>query len=404
MKKLRSIEDLLLMSTQCKHILTLFSGGLDSAYLLSLLSESKAKVTALVVDVGETYDRQRLQIVCDHFDVELAIVDAKQDFIEYGVLPAIQSQAYYLGDYPVSSSLSRPIIAQHAVNIAKKLGCDAIVHTATQSQNSLRRLNGAIQTLGFDGYYGSPYEYSAISREEKTDHLAEQGLMHFKGREVSSDSNLWCREFESGVMDNPEDFADPNSHFSWAVWEPEHHLENHTIKIGFHKGHPVELNGRAIQLSQLISYLNRHIGGYEIGRYVGFDHLEEDEKVLEIREAPAATLLMSAFKLLSVATLPTDILRAKRVHDDAWTMEAVEGRWNSLAQQMSYQYISTLSESITGDVTFTLTRGAALPSAIYAENARYLKNRDEWEKLVTKERSLRTVKARAGFDLDSNVA
>jgi argininosuccinate synthase len=69
--------------------------------------------------------------------------------------------------YPVSSSLSRPIISRYAVEYANKLGCDAIVHTANQSKNSLRRLNGAISQLGFSGYYGSPYEFSALTREEK---------------------------------------------------------------------------------------------------------------------------------------------------------------------------------------------------------------------------------------------
>jgi argininosuccinate synthase len=90
--------------------------------------------------------------------------------------------ARYMGIYPISSSLSRPIIALHAVALARELGCQAIVHTANQSQNSLRRLNGAIEQLGYEGCYGSPYEYSAIPREQKIEALARAGLHGFKSR------------------------------------------------------------------------------------------------------------------------------------------------------------------------------------------------------------------------------
>lgn len=152
---------------QVEHILTLFSDGLDSTYLLELLKDSNVKVTALAVDMGDGIDSKSLSHIADHYGVDLIIEDGRQSFVEHSIVSAIQAQAMYLGDYPVSSSLSRPVIIKHAVEIANKLNCGAIIHTANQSQNSLRMLNGAIERSGFEGFYGSPYEYSAISREEK---------------------------------------------------------------------------------------------------------------------------------------------------------------------------------------------------------------------------------------------
>lgn len=90
------------------------------------------------------------------------------------------------------------------MNVARELGCDAIVHTANQSQNSLRRLNGAIGQLGFEGCYGTPYERSVLTRDEKIEALRVLGLTRFQARGISGDANLWCREFESGSLDNPE--------------------------------------------------------------------------------------------------------------------------------------------------------------------------------------------------------
>ena len=391
MKKLRSIEDIRTISSTVKHVLTLFSGGLDSTYLLEILKEQKVKVTALVVDLGEGIDESNLNLIADHYGVDLMILDAKQEFVEHSLVSAIQAQALYLGDYPVSSSLSRPIIVKKAVQVAQKLKCEAILHTANQSQNSLRRLNGAIEASGYQGYYGSPYEYSALTREEKTAELFHSGLVGFKSRNVSGDANLWCREFESGVLDDPESFTVSESLFSWSKWNPTKQLDNHQIKIGFRKGYPVTINDLPINLKELIAFINNHVGAYEIGRYVGFDHLDEDEKVLEVREAPAAHILMKAYKLLETATLPTDVLKAKAMHNEMWTQEAVEGRWGSMLQSSSYAFIAHTAEHVSGSVLFSLSRGHVLATGIVADEPKYLRDRDAWEVQTAHKRSLRTL-------------
>ncbi|EIJ0968880.1 argininosuccinate synthase-related protein [Vibrio vulnificus] len=404
MKKIRSIEDVQNVASQAKHVLTLFSGGLDSSYLLEILKNSCAKVTAVAIDLGDDIEESKLKLITDHYGFDLKILDAKQEFVEHSLFCAIQAQALYLGDYPVSSSLSRPIIVKKAVELAQNLGCDAIIHTANQSQNSLRRLNGAIERSGYQGFYGSPYEYSAISREEKAQTLFHSGLVGFKSRNVSGDSNLWCREFESGILDDPENFTLADSLFTWSRWQPEHHLEGNSIKIGFKQGYPVTLNDKPITLLELIAFINNHVGAYEIGRYVGFDHLDQDEKVLEVREAPAATLLMKAYKLLETATLPTDVLKAKAWHNETWTQEAVEGRFGSLLQNASYAFIAHTAEHVSGSVLFQLSRGNAIATSIVADNARYLRDRDNWEINVAHTRSMRSVQLEPTSDKQHQVA
>lgn len=203
-KIIRSFSDLDAMQGQADHVLTLFSGGLDSSYVLKELAQRRLRITALSVDVGEACQTQDLEEIAGFFGATLRVVDASDMFARDAVAPAIRAQARYLGMYPVSSSLSRPILAKTAVNVARELGCDAIVHTANQSQNSLRRLNGAIGQLGFEGCYGTPYERSVLTRDEKIEALRVLGLTRFQARGISGDANLWCREFESGSLDNPE--------------------------------------------------------------------------------------------------------------------------------------------------------------------------------------------------------
>ena len=269
---IRSFADLDIMQGQTDHVLTLFSGGLDSSYVLKELAQRQLRVTALSVDVGEGCQLQDLQEIADFFGATLKVIDAREAFAHDAVAPAIRAQARYLGIYPVSSSLSRPILAKMAVKVARQLGCDAIVHTANQSQNSLRRLNGAIDQLGFEGCYGTPYERSVLTRHEKIEGLRLLGLTRFQARGISGDANLWCREFESGSLDNPEGFWIPPSLFEWTRTR-EIIPVTRKLQVEFRQGQPVAVDGEAMELVPLIAHLNETVGAFQIGRYSGLEHL-----------------------------------------------------------------------------------------------------------------------------------
>lgn len=387
-RRIRSLQDLNLIANHCNHVLTLFSGGLDSTYVLSQLFNKRCKVTALAVDVGEAVDTAQLEQLTEQFKARLTIVDGRELFAQQAVLPAIAANARYMGVYPISSSLSRPVIAKIAVETASKLGCDAIVHTANQSQNSLRRLNGAISQLGYLGFFGTPYEYSAISRPQKIAELAASGLRHFEARSISGDANLWCREFESGTLDNPEDFEIPRALLRWT--QPHNLVGVDTqLSITFERGKPVALNEKALPPIELIALANAHAGSFGIGRYAGLEHLEQGEKVLEVREAPAACVLMEAFRHLETATLDAELLREKLVIEQLWVREAIEGRWYGPLRLAADSFIAEISKQVSGTVKFNLRPGAADVCAIRAKSPRYLTDRDQWEKRVARSRASR---------------
>ncbi|MFR0687888.1 argininosuccinate synthase-related protein [Enterobacterales bacterium AE_CKDN230030158-1A_HGKHYDSX7] len=385
----RSLEDLQFVSRRTQHVLTLFSGGLDSTYLLHKLSSLGCKVTALAVDVGEGTDFAELARITDFFGATLKLVDGCSAFVEEAVLPALQSNAQYLGMYPISSSLSRPIIARVAVETAHKLGCGAILHTANQSQNSLRRLNGAIKQLGFTGFSGSPYEYSALTREEKIRELSEIGLSGFQSRGMSGDANLWVREYESGKLDNPEHFCITEDIYTWTrKSQPQARDE---MEIEFRSGRPFSLNGQILPLQELIHQANQLAGSYQIGRYSGLEHLEGGEKVLEVREAPAASVLMQAYRTLETAILDADLIREKIALEQLWVREAIEGRWFSPLKTSIDAFISQTAKAINGKVTLKLSPGSAQLACVRASAALYLTDRDGWEKEIAHERSSRSL-------------
>lgn len=388
-KRIRSFADLDVIARHAQHVLTLFSGGLDSTYVLKELAERHCRVTALVVDVGDGINRPDLHAIASTFGASLEVVDAQEEFVSSAVLPAIRAQAMYLGIYPISSSLSRPLLALTAVRVANQLGCDALIHTANQSQNSLRRLNGAIGQLGFSGWYGTPYEFSAMSRDEKIETLRSVGLQRFQARGISGDANLWVREFESGSLDNPEAFWVPDSLFEWTV--PSDVPASDDVAITFESGTPVALNGERMTALELIATLNREVGSFGIGRYCGLEHLDQGEKVLEVREAPAATLLMDAYRHLETATIDYETLREKSHQEQLWVREAIEGRWFGRMRESADQFIFATSQHVSGTVRYKLRQGAADVCSILASAPLYLTDRDAWEKSIARERSRTTL-------------
>jgi argininosuccinate synthase len=359
-------------------VVTLFSGGLDSTYLLHRLRTAGfSRVHAMSVDLGgdETGEDQRR--IADALGAHLHIIDGREIFAEEFVRPAIAAQAVYLDTHPVSSTLSRPLIARLAVDLAKDLAASAVLHTANRSQNTLRRLNRALGLLGFAGRYGSPYDLDPVDREEKIQALKGVGLEQMSERIVSGDSNLWCREFESGILDDPEDHAVPEHMYRWSAVRAT--AGGETLEVGFRSGVPVAVDGVDMPLTALIAALNDRVGAYGIGRYSGLEHLDNGEKVLEIREMPAAWLLLRSYRHLETATLGAETIREKMHLEQVWVREALEGRWYGELRQAVQAFTDRCAASINGSVRWKLSAGGAETRAIRADNPLYLRDREAWE-------------------------
>jgi argininosuccinate synthase len=391
-------------------VVTLFSGGLDSSYLLHRLVRTGVRdVHAVSIDLGEDESTDDKRRIADRLGVRLHVVDGRRAFAEDFVRPAIAAQAVYLDAHPVSSSLSRPLIAQLAVGLARELGAQAVLHTACRSQNTLRRLNGAIRLLGFEGLYGSPYDLDPVDRDQKIRELKDAGLDQLSERVVSGDSNLWCREFESGILDDPENHAVPEHMYRWsavrgtgaaahrahaehAAHAEQTGLSGHVVgpgdddpaaecvEIGFTAGVPARVDGAALPLTELIALLNERAGGYGIGRYTGLEHLGGGQKVLEVREMPAAALLLRSYRMVESAVLDAETVREKMHLEQLWVREALEGRWFGELRLAVQSFMDACAAPVTGSVRWALRPGGAESRAVRAESPRYLRDRETWER------------------------
>jgi argininosuccinate synthase len=359
--------------------LCLYSGGLDGTVLLHrLVSEGLKDIVALTVDLGGKPSISVVREVCDHLDIRSVVVDRRAEFAEEYVLATLAAHGTYLGSYPISASLSRPLMARVALQVAEAEGCDAILHTATRSQNSLRRFNGALSDLRFGGPYGSPLVGEPINRSEKRQTLQRAGITGFESRTCSIDVNLWCREFEGEGLDDPEDIK-YDAEFRWSRLTNSSPEE---VTILFEKGRPTEVNGDSLGLVELVERLNVVVGGFGLGRFVGFDELVTGHKVQEIREAPAACLLLDAYRRLEHATISSEVLRVKLGMEQIWVREAVEGRWFQTLRTATEAFITATAHDVTGRVTYLLRPYRMDPVSVVAAKPLYVRDRAIIEALI----------------------
>jgi argininosuccinate synthase len=400
--RVRSIQDIGRYLDPLRPVVALFSGGLDSSHLLKLAHDAGIReIIALVVEIGGDVDVDLLSARSGRLGAELMIADARDKFAHEFVVPAIQAQAYYQGNYPVSSSLSRPLIATVAMEVAAERGAQAILHSSHPSQNTLRRLNGSLELLGYPGVFGTPYELTPVPRPAEAAELASAGIGGLAERTISQDSNLWCREFEAGEIEDPEAFVIPEHLYKWT--RAGECAARSSVTVRYERGVPVELDGEALGPVALIGELNRLAGRYGLGRYVGLEHLATGHKVLEAREMPGAHVLLAGYAHLLAASVDAETIREKLHLDLLWVREAVEGRWFGRLRAAAQQFITSVSADVNGTVTMAFGPGSMTPVSIRAAAPLYIRDREAWEQGAGRgDRPARPSERSSGMDSSPN--
>lgn len=132
-------------------------------------------------------------------------------------------------------------------------------------------------------------------------------------------------------------------------------------------------------LRSLVESLNVRAGRYGLGRYSGLEHLDDGRKVLEVREMPAAELILRSSRHLEGACLTAEELRAKLPIEQLWVREALEGRWFGALRTASAAFIDTCSERVNGTVRWRVVHGVLGTTSIRAEHPLYIRDREAWE-------------------------
>jgi argininosuccinate synthase len=345
--------------TITEKIVLAYSGGLDTSVLIKWLQEKySAEVITVTVNVGQQEDLKEVAEkakklgVLKHFSI-----DAKEEFAANYIFPAIKANALYEGKYPISTSLSRPLIVAKMVEIAEKEGATGLAHGCTGRGNDQVRFDVTIGSLAPDLKIIAPVREWGMTRDEEIVYAKAKGIpVTTAAKKYSIDQSVWGRSIECGIL---EDAAQepPEDAYEWTVSPEKAPNTPEYVTIKFEAGVPVALNGRALSPLALVETLNAIAGKHGVGR---IDHIEDrlvGIKSREIYECPAAAVLLEAHKDLEKMVLTRHEVLFKQQIDAEWTFLAYAGLWMDPLREDLEAFINKTQENVQGEVRVKLYKG-----------------------------------------------
>ena len=249
-----------------------YSGGLDTSVSIRWLIENyEAEVITVTVDVGQkenlkAIEEKAIQIgAVKHYSI-----DARKEFVEKYIFPAIKANALYEGKYPLSTALARPLIASKLVEVARKEKAEMVAHGCTGKGNDQIRFEITLKALAPDLKIIAPIREWNLTREKELEYAKEKGiLVTFKEKPYSIDQNLWGRSIECGPIDYP-DQEPPEDAFEWTIAPEKAPDIPQYLRLEFDRGIPVSIDGEKLEGVNLIERLNQIAGKHGA---VSYTHL-----------------------------------------------------------------------------------------------------------------------------------
>jgi argininosuccinate synthase len=329
------------------------------------------EVVCLAVDVGQASDDW--DVVRDRARAagasDAIVVDARQEFAEDFVAPALKANALYEGRYPLVSALSRPVIVKHLVDKAREVGADAVAHGCTGKGNDQVRFEVSTRALAPDLDVLAPVRGWGMTREQSIlyayDH--EIPISATKEKVYSIDDNLWGRAIECGEMEDP-----------WAVPPPGVWLltkqtatEPRDVVIGFERGMPTSVDGAKLGMLDVIENLNEVVGSYGWGRIDMVENRRVGIKSRETYECPASLALIMAHKDLESICLERDLDREKARIEPRYAELIYDGLWFSPLKQAFDAFVDSSQEFVTGEVRLHLEPGSCVVTGRRSDHSLY---------------------------------
>ncbi len=349
-----------------KKVVLAYSGGLDTSVILKYLQEKyNAEVIAFVADVGqEESDPQRAleQIEKRAYETgasKVYVLDLKNEFANDYILPALKMGALYEGKYPLSTSLSRPLIAKYLVEIAHKEGADAVAHGSTGKGNDQVRFEVSVRALDPSLNIIAPLRtWELRTREDEIKYAREKGIpIEVSEKKIYSiDRNLWGVSVEAGPLEDP--WTEPPRDSYVLLTPPEEAPdEPEYVEVSFREGKPVAVNGQEMDLVALISTLTKLGARHSIGRVDMVEDRLVGIKSREIYEVPAAAILYEAHRSLEEMTLDRETLQFKDILAIKYSQLVYYGWWFSPLREALDAFVEKTQACVTGTVRLKLYKG-----------------------------------------------
>ncbi|EGR0078133.1 argininosuccinate synthase [Vibrio cholerae] len=361
---------------QVKKVVVAYSGGLDTSVIIPWLKENyDCEVVAFVADVGQG-DEELKGVEAKALSSgasECYIVDLKEEFVKEYIYPTLKTGAYYEGKYLLGTSMARPVIAKAQVEIARKVGADALAHGCTGKGNDQVRFEGAFAALAPDLHVIAPWrEWDLRSREACLDYLAERNIPCAASltKIYSRDANAWHVSTEGGVLEST--WNAPNEDcWVWTVDPEQAPNEAEYVTLQVAHGEVVAVDGEAMTPYNALLYLNQKGAKHGVGRIDIVENRLVGMKSRGCYETPGGTIIMEALRAVEQLVLDKTSFEFRGELGIKASHLVYDGRWFTPLRQAVFAAADELAKDVNGEVVIKLYKGQAVATQKRSANSLY---------------------------------
>ena len=341
-----------------------YSGGLDTSIIAKWLTETyHCEVVTFTADIGQGEEVEPARAKAEAMGIkEIYIEDLREEFARDFVFPMFRANAIYEGEYLLGTSIARPLISKRLVEIANKVGADAVSHGATGKGNDQVRFELNAYALDADIQVIAPWrEWDLSSRESLMSYAEQHGIeidyqKQNKKSPYSMDANLLHISYEGDFLEDP--WAEPEDDmWRWTV-SPENAPDKADyIELTYEKGDIVAINGEAMSPATVMEYLNKCAGAHGIGRDDIVENRFVGMKSRGCYETPAGTVMLKAHRAMESLTLDREAAHLKDELMPKYAEMIYNGFWFAPEREMLQAAIDQTQETVNGTVRLKLYKG-----------------------------------------------
>jgi argininosuccinate synthase len=348
-----------------KKVVLAYSGGLDTSIILKWLQETyQCEVVTFTADLGQgeelgpARDKALLMGVKPE---NIFIEDLREEFVRDFVFPMFRANAVYEGIYLLGTSIARPLIAKAQIEIARKVGADAVCHGATGKGNDQVRFELGYYALEPDIHVIAPWrEWSYASREALLEFAEKHQIPIAKDKRgeapFSVDANLLHSSSEGKVLEDPSVEA-PEFVYQRTIAPEDAPDRAEIFTIDFEQGDPTAINGERLSPAALLTKLNQLGHDNGVGRLDLVENRFVGMKSRGVYETPGGTILLAAHRGMESITLDRGAMHLKDDLMPRYAELIYNGFWFTPEREMLQALIDKSQALVTGQVRVKLYKG-----------------------------------------------
>jgi len=360
-----------------KRVCLSYSGGLDTSVILHWLGlEYGCEVVAFTADIGQEEELSGLPEKARATGaIDCVVRDLRDEFVRDYVFPAIRGNAIYEGTYLLGTSLARPLIAKHQVEVARATGCDAVAHGATGKGNDQVRFELGFRALAPELRVIAPWrEWELRSRSDCIAYARKHAIPVTATLEkpYSMDRNLMHVSYEGGILEDP--WREPEDAMFLLTRAPEKAPDAAAeLVVGFERGTPVSVDGERLGPAALLDRLNRIAGQHGVGRVDMVESRFVGMRSRGVYETPGGTVLHAAHRAVESITLDREVMHERDRLSPRYAELIYNGFWFSPEMDFLRAAIDASQENVTGEARLKLYKGSVRvtgrrsPVSLYSE-------------------------------------